>query len=137
MTIVLLVKIAALTHVGIIAAGLLMPGVVGMRQHLRSLPDFVRTLFWVYYGFIGLCLVSFATGTFFFAEELASGTALARAVCAFLAIFWSARLIVGMFIFDLRPYLTSVWRRAGLAAANTVFACLPVLYGWLAVRGGV
>jgi hypothetical protein len=36
---------------------------------------------------------------------------------------------------DLRPYLTNRWRRAGLAAANIVFTCLPVVYGWVALKG--
>jgi hypothetical protein len=132
---IVLLKIAALAHAGLIAAGLLMPEAVGLREHLRPLPDFIRKLFWVYYGFIGLCLAGFGVGTFVFAEELASGTEPARAVCAFLAVFWTARFAAGMFIFDLRPYLTSVWRRTGLKAANFVFMCLPILYGWLALKG--
>lgn len=132
----LLLKLAALTYLGLLAAGLLMPGVVGLREHLRPLPDFIRKLFWVYYTFIGLSLIGFGVGTFFLAEQLASGTPLARAVCGFLAIFWTVRFIAGTFVFDLRPYLTNAWRRAGLMAANLVFTCLPIIYGWVAVRGG-
>ena len=137
MNLILLLKVAALAHLGLLAAGLLMPRVVGLREHLRPLPNFVRQLFWVYYSFIGLCLAGFGVGTFILAEELVSGTALARAVCLFLAIFWGARFIVAMFVFDLRPYLTTGWRRVGLKAANGVFTLLPFLYGWLAVRGGI
>ena len=136
MTIILLLKLAALAHLGIMAAGLLMPRVVDLWKHLRPLPDFVRKLFWVYYAFIGLCLAGFGAGTLVFAEDLASGSPLARAVCGFLAVFWTARFFVAVFIFDLRPYLTSVWRRVGLVMANTVFACLPILYAFIALKGG-
>jgi hypothetical protein len=132
MNAVLILKLAALTHLGLIAAGLLMPGVVGLRTHLASVPPFVRSLFWVYYSFIGLSLVSFGLGTFFLAEDLASGTRLARAVCGFLTVFWTVRLVAAHFIFDLRPYLTDPWRRIGLHLANLVFAGLPVVYGWIA-----
>ena len=46
--------------------------------------------------FIGLCLVSFGLGTFLLAEELASGTPLARArVRIFLAVFWSGAVCGG------------------------------------------
>jgi hypothetical protein len=38
-----------------------------------------------------------------------------------------------MLVFDLRPYLTNTWRRTGLMAANIVFACLPIVYGWVAL----
>ena len=131
----LLLKLTALTYLGLLAAGLLLPGVVGLREHLRSLPDFIRKLFWVYYTFIGLCLVSFGIGTFIFAEQLVSGTLLARAVCGFLAMFWTVRFIAGTFVFDLRPYLTNGCRRAGLKAANLVFTCLPIIYGWVALKG--
>jgi hypothetical protein len=133
---VILLKLASLTYAGLIAAGLLMPRVVGLWEHLQPLPPFIRRLFWVYYGFIGLCLAGFGIGTFVFADDLSSGTPLARAVCAFLAMFWTLRFIAGMWIFDLRPYLTNTWRKAGLFAANVVFTCLPILYGWVALKGG-
>jgi hypothetical protein len=90
----------------------------------------------VYYTFLALCLISFGLGTFFFAGELTSGTPLARAVCGFLAVFWTVRFIVGTFVFDLRPYLTNGWRRTGLFAANLVFTALPFVYGWAALKGG-
>jgi len=132
----LLLKVASFSYVGLLAAGLLMPGVVGLRRHINTLPTFIRQLFWVYYAFIGLSLICFGLGTFFLADYLTAGTPLARAVCGFLALFWSLRFVAGTFVFDLRPYLTNRWRRAGLAAAHIVFACLPVIYGWAALRGG-
>ena len=130
----LLLKLTAFAYLGIIAAGVTMPGVVGLRQHLATLPKFVRQLFWVYYMFIGLCLFSFGSGTYFLAGQLAADTPLARSVCGFLAIFWTLRFIIGTFVFDLRPYLTNRWRRLGLTAANVVFAGLPMVYGWVAFR---
>ena len=135
MNTVLILKLASLSYLGLLAAGMLMPGVVGLRQHLLALPTFIRQLFWVYYAFIGLSLICFGLGTFLLADQLASGTPLARAVCGFLALFWSLRLVAGTFVFDLRPYLTNRWRRTGLAAANIVFTCLPVVYGWVALKG--
>ena len=135
MNLTLILKLTALTYLGLLAAGSLMPGVVGLRQHLRTLSRFIRQLFWVYYGFIGLSLVAFGLGTFLFADELTAGGSLARAVCGFLAVFWAVRWVAGTFVFDLRPYLTNAWRRAGYAAANVVFATLPLVYGWVAWKG--
>ena len=88
---ILLLKLAALSHFGLVVAGLLMPRVVGLGVHLRGLPDFIRKLVWVYSGFIGLCLTSFGEGAFVFAADLASGTPPARAVCGFPALFWARR----------------------------------------------
>src|SRR5436190_7845909 len=103
-------------------AGLLMPRVVGMRDHLAGLPPFIRQMFWVYYTFIALCLVSFSFITIAFADTLAAGGDLARALCVFFALFWTLRLIVATFVFDMRPYLTSSNRRLGYHALNVVFA---------------
>jgi hypothetical protein len=45
-------------------------------------------------------------------------------------------LFAASFIFDLRPYLTNVYRRLGYHATNIVFAYLPVVYLLAALRGG-
>src|SRR6266850_6522011 len=94
----LLLQIAGVLHLGLMCAGLLMPRVVGMRGHLAALPVFIRQLFWVYYTFIALCLVSFGLVTAAFAETLAAGSDLARALCAFFAVFWTFRLLVATFV---------------------------------------
>src|SRR5438552_16952414 len=107
---ILLLQIAGVLHLGLMCAGLLMPRVVGMRSHLAALPPFIRQLFWVYYSFIGLCLVSFGTITVALAPTLASGGNLARGLCLFFAAFWTLRLIAATFIFDMRPYLTNSYR---------------------------
>lgn len=127
-TLTLLLQIAGVLHLGLMCAGLLMPRVVGMRSHLATLPPFIRQLFWVYYSFIALCLVGFSVITITFADTLAAGSHLARALCAFLAAFWTLRLIAGTFVFDMRSYLTSGPRRIGYHAINVVFAYLPLVY---------
>jgi hypothetical protein len=134
-TLVLLLQFAGVLHLGLLCAGSLMPRAVGLRTHLAKLPPFVRRLFWVYYVFIGFSLVSFGLITVIFAGSLASGDALARAVCAFLAGFWTIRLVAAAFIFDVRPYLTNAFWRIGYHATNIVFVTLPVIYGMAAWKG--
>ena len=132
----ILLQIAGLLHLGLLCAGVLMPGAVGLRTHLATLPVFIRRLFWVYYTFIGFFLVSFGLITFTFAGTLAAGGNLARVVCAFLAVFWSIRLAAATFVFDVRPYLTNMFWRLGYHATNVVFIYLPVVYVWAAWKGG-
>lgn len=134
MSLPLLLQVAGVMHLGLMSAGLLMPKVVNMRAHLAGLPAFIRQLFWVYYTFIALCLVGFSIITIAFAETLASGSTLARALCVFFAVFWTLRLLVAAFVFDMRPYLTSTPRRMGYHALNAVFAYLPVVYLLAATR---
>jgi len=132
-----LLQIAGVLHLGLIGAGAMMPRAVNLRNNIAVLPPFIRRLFWVYYAFIGLCLVSFGTLTILFAPILAGGSALARAVCLFLAAFWTLRLIAATFVFDVRPYLANGYWRAGYHATNVVFAYLPIVYLWAALNGSV
>lgn len=135
-TLTLLLELAGTMHLGLLCAGALMPQAVNLRAHIAVLPPFIQRLFWVYYAFIGLCLVSFGLITVTFASILAAGGGLARAVCAFLAVFWMVRLIAATFIFDMRPYLTTRFRRLGYHAMNVVFIYLPIIYAWAALKGG-
>lgn len=134
MNAVLLLKLCALTHLGLVAAGVLMPRATGLWRQLERLDPFARGLFRTYYAFIGLCLVSFGAASWFLAEELASGTRLARAACGFLAVFWLMRLVAAIWLLDVRPYLTNAGWRIGYQATNVVFSALPFVYAWLALR---
>jgi hypothetical protein len=133
MNAILCLKFAALAHAGLIAAGAVMPRATGLWSAIAKLPPFPRTLFKVYYAFIGLCLASFGAGSWLLAQELASGTPLARGVCAFLAAFWTLRLVAA-FLLDVRPFLTGAGWKAGYAATSVVFGALPLIYGWIALR---
>ena len=136
MNIPLYLQFAGFCHLGLIAAGITMPGVVNLKDHIRKLPAFIRRLFWVYYSFIGACLLGFGLLSFFMAEELSSGTPLARAVCVFFCLFWAMRLGVALWVFDVRPYLTSTLLRIGYQATNAVFTLLPMIYILAALFGG-
>jgi hypothetical protein len=131
---VIVLKLAALAHLGLISAGVLMPRVTGLWGELAKIKPFACGLFRVYYAFIGLCLVSFGLGSWFLAPQLADGSTLARAVCGFLAVFWTIRLGAAIRVFDVRPFLTIPWCQLGYHALNAVFGTFPFVYGWLALR---
>ena len=136
MKLTLLLQLAAIMHIGLVCAGALMPRAVNLKTNLAGLPPFIRRLFWVYYSFIGLSLISFGTMTFIFADTLTAGGGFARAFCLFLALFWTIRLVAATFVFDVRPYLTNPFWRLGYHATNIVFIYLPVVYAWAAWKGG-
>ena len=131
-----LLQIAALLHVGLIIAGAAMPQAVNLQAHLAVLPPFIRRLFLVYYAFIGLMLAGFGCLTSLFANAMASGEPLARALCILLTAFWGLRVIAAALVFDLRPYLTTCFRRIGYWALNLVFVYLLLVYAFVAWKGG-
>jgi hypothetical protein len=132
----LALQLAGLIQVLLLTAGASMTRVVRMPEHLRTLPIFLRQLFWTYFGFIGFVLLSLGVVTLANSAELAAANGLARWFNGFACLFWTARLGVQCFVFDLRPFLTNGWLRAGHAALNVAFLYLPIVYGWAAFHGG-
>ena len=135
-TLTTLLQIAALCHLGLVWAGASMPKAVNLSGHLATLPPFIRRLFFVYFSFVGLVLVGFGCLTFFFAEAMAVGEPLARALCGLLVAFWALRLIVAAFVFDVRPYLTNWFYRLGYQATNLVFVYLLAIYALALWKAG-
>jgi hypothetical protein len=131
-----LLQLAGGLHLGLICAGATMPRAVNLREHLRTLPPFIRRLFLVYFVFIGFILVCFGTLTFLFANAMAMGEPVARALCVVMLMFWFIRLIAGAVVFDVRPYLTNWFYRSGYVALNTVFLYLLSVYAIAAWMGG-
>ena len=54
----IMIQLAGLFHLGLLAAGGLMPRVVGFGEHLPKLPVFLQQLFRVYYAFVGGIVLS-------------------------------------------------------------------------------
>jgi hypothetical protein len=135
-TLSILLQIAALLHIGLICAGASMPRAVKLRAHLATLPPFIRRLFLAYFSFIGLVLFGFGCLTFFFADAMAAGEPLARALCVLLTAFWTLRVIAMAFIFDVRPYLTNWFYRLGYHAINLIFFYLVAVYAVAVWKGG-
>jgi hypothetical protein len=128
-----LIFIGGVLHLGILIASALVPGVLDWRRELDNLRPLTRQLVWVHGVFIVLTIIGFGVISIVAPRELASGTILARAVCAFVAAFWLCRLGVQFFVFDARPFLTRAYLKVGYHALTIVFLILVATYGFAAV----
>ena len=126
--------LAGIGHFAILTASALVPKVLDWRAALKPLPPFLRTLFWVYGVFIVLTIISFGTLTLLHAGAMAAGEPVARSVVAVIAVFWGARLLVQLFVFDASPFLTTVWLKLGYHALTVAFVFLTATYAWAALR---
>jgi hypothetical protein len=129
----ILLQLAGFLHFGILIASALVPNVLDWRGELRKLPPLFAQLVWVHGGFIVLTILGLGAISVLSATELASGTFLARSVCAFIALFWGTRLAVQFMYFDATPYLTCAYLKLGYHALTVVFACLTIIYTWSAL----
>ena len=133
MNLALCIFVGGILHFGILLASASVPQVLDWKASLAPLQRLTRQIVWVHGAFIVLVIVACGVVSVALPQELAAGTPLARAVCGFIALFWAARLGVQFFVFDAKPYLTSVLTRAGYHGLTAVFAYHAVVYGLAAV----
>ena len=119
--------LAGLGQLGVLAAAALVPFRLKWRDELRVLPQLHRQMYWVYGGYVLMSIVAFAAVSVFNARELAGGSGLARAVCAYGAVFWGVRLGLQA-VFDVREHLTAWWLKAGYAMLTLLFATFTIVY---------
>jgi hypothetical protein len=128
-----LLQLAGPLQLSILVASALTPRLLHWRSNLAALHPFLRRLFWVYGVFIVLTILAFATLTFLHADAMTAGQTVARSLCIFIAIFWAARLLVQLLIFDLRPFLTNWFYKVGYHSLTLIFTALVFIYGWAAI----
>jgi hypothetical protein len=128
-----LLFIGGILHFGILFASALVPRVLDWRKALRKLDPLSRQIVWVHGLFIVLVIIAFGVLSVGFPHELAGGGRLARAICAFIALFWTCRLVVQFAVFDPRPYLKNALLVIGYRGLTVVFSYLAIVYAWAAL----
>jgi hypothetical protein len=122
-------KIGGYLHFAILFASALVPQALDWRKNLAMLHPFLRKLFWVYGTFIVLVIIAFGLLTLGHSGELAAGTPLGRGLALFICAFWLARLLVQIFVFDARPFLTNWFYKLGYNGLTLVFIYFVTVYG--------
>jgi hypothetical protein len=130
-----LLLIGGLLHFGILIASALVPGVLDWRRELAKLEPMTRHLVWVHGVFIVLTIIGLGVIATLNAATLNSGTTIARTVCAFVAVFWGARLLIQVTLFDPSAFLTRPILSIGYQGLTIVFAYLAGVFGFAALRG--
>ena len=128
----MLILIGGVLHFGILMASATVPKVLNWKASLGQLDRLSRQLVWVHGAFIVLVIVGFGLLSVIYAGDLATGSPLARGVCAFIAVFWATRLVVQFFFFDAKPFLTSTFLKAGYHGLSVICAYHVIIYSWAA-----
>jgi len=128
--------IAGLLHLAITSAGFTMTRVLNWRANLTPLSALTRHVIWTHALFVLMTIIAFGIVSIVFSAPLASGAPIARAICAFIAIFWGTRLLIQFFLFDARPFLTNAALELGYHGLTLVFAYFTITYGLAALLPG-
>ncbi|HLQ76417.1 MAG TPA: hypothetical protein VK210_03630 [Terriglobia bacterium] len=128
-----LIFLCGVGQLGVLIASSITPFQLRWKTELAVLGKLHRQMYWVYAGYVVLAIIAFALLSLFNADELAGGSALARGVCAYIAVFWGIRLAL-QGVFNVREHLSKWWLKLGYLLLTVLFAGLTVVYGLAALR---
>jgi hypothetical protein len=95
-----LIHIAGLVHLVLVAANFAIPRKLDYAASAARMSPIVRQVFWVHAAYIVFVLAGFAALCFAFPADLAGGSVLGRSLSAFIAVFWGARVVVHLAVYD-------------------------------------
>jgi hypothetical protein len=127
------IRLAGGGQLCVLVASALVPVRLNWKNDLAGLHKLHRQLHWTYGGYVVLGIVALGVISLTCAEELAGGSRLARAVCAYGAVFWGVRVCLQA-VFDVKPHLTTWWLTAGYHLLTPLFLGSALVYGYAAVR---
>ncbi|MCA8941986.1 MAG: hypothetical protein KDB80_05440 [Planctomycetes bacterium] len=89
-----LIFLGGLAQLAVAAASLAIPRVLNWKEQTRRLDGLTRQVFWTYAAYIFTTNVCFGVVSVAAPGWLTDGSGLARSVCAFIAVYWGARVII-------------------------------------------
>jgi hypothetical protein len=120
--------IAGILHLAPLCAGLTVPRVLRWGSDLGKLDALTRQLIWAHGAFIAITVIAFGLITVTAGESMLQGTPLAVGIAAFIGLFWFLRLLIQLFYFDARPWLTNSFRTVGYRSLTFVFGYFSAVY---------
>ena len=124
--------LAGLAQLGIASSSVFIPRLLGWREETKLLRPLTRQVFWTYAVYILSINTSFGLLSLLAPHLLIDGSMLARVVCAFIAAYWTSRLILQFAVFD-RSVAVRPLVRFAEAMYVCAFAYLVVVYSTAAV----
>ena len=107
-----LILIAGIIQLSILSASLLVPSVMDYKTAMISLKPMVRKLICVYSVYVAGTILFLGLLSVLFANELL-GEGIVKMIVLFYVIFWGGRLILQIFIYDMKDFLKAWWMKLG------------------------
>jgi hypothetical protein len=120
--------LAGAGHFVILIASFQVPSRLRWKQDLAQLMPFNRKLLWVQSGFTVLTIIAFGTLTLALHAELLRGDRAALGLACFIAVYWTARILVDAFYFSHEDWPKGKQFVVGHFLLTSVFAALASSY---------
>jgi hypothetical protein len=133
--------LAGIGHFCILGASFQVPARLGWKEDLAKLTPFNRKLMWVYGGTTLLTIIAFGALTLFLHDDFLRGDRAALALAAFIAVFWTLRIVVDLTYFSHSDWPTGRAFVIGHGLLTALFIALAstywVLLIWSLTKGGL
>lgn len=123
-----LVLTAGVAQLVLAAGSLAIPRVLEWRTDVARLRPLTRQVFWTYAGYIWTTNVAFGLLSVAGPHWLLDGTPLAAAVTGFIALYWSARMVIQFAWFDRRDMPPGRLSRGAEVVLVLLFLFLAFIY---------
>lgn len=120
---------AGLALVALCVASFWIPKALGWKEKLAGLTPLMRELWWTYSLYVWGSHVFFAILALGFRDWLLSGVSAAAAVSGFICLWWTVRLYLQFFGFDLAEVQDSRANRIAKHLLTLLFISLVVVFG--------
>jgi alginate O-acetyltransferase complex protein AlgI len=124
--------LAGFGHFCILGASVQVPHRLGWKKDLAQLTPFNRKLFWVYSIYTFITIVAFGSLTLVLHAELLRGDRAALGLAAFIAVFWTGRILIDFFYFEDADWPPGRAFVVGHFALTALFLALAATY-WTAL----
>lgn len=124
-------QLAGFSLAALAIASFWIPKALGWREKLAGLTPLMRELWWTYSAYVWGSHVFFAVLALGHGEWLTGRTGAATAMSAFILLWWSVRLWLQFFGFDLSEVAGSRANRIAKHLLTLLFAGLVLLFGTL------
>ena len=110
------------------AASPFIPVVLKWPEQLESLPKLLRQVFWTYAAYILGSHLVFALVSLMAADWLLDRSGMAIVMASFIAVWWSARLVIHLVGFDTAEVPNEGWHLVAKRMLGLLFVALTGVY---------
>jgi hypothetical protein len=125
---------AGIGQLALVVGSIAIPRILRWPDDLAKLRPLTRQVFWVYAGYIWSTNLAFGLVSAFAPWWLLDCSPLAGAVCAYIALYWGARLVIQFTCFDRTEIPKGLLFAAGEAVLIGLFLLLTLIYSTLGLR---
>ncbi len=132
------IQLAGLGQLGLALASTSFPLLLGWRAELLKVRPLLRSMFWIYAGYILGFNIAFGLVSSLRPTWLLDGSPLAAAVTGFIALYWTARFGLQFVAFDRSDMPSATAYRVGEIVIILLVAFFALVYAlafWTNLRG--